>query len=109
MRQSQLIAPCGINCAVCAAHLRTRNVCPGCRANGADKPVTRIQRKMKASGKARGNDAKFCCQCEEIPCDRLALQDKRYRTRYRMSPIEELQRLKEAGVRRFLAEKRKRC
>ncbi len=28
-----LIAPCGMNCGICLAYLRTKNVCPGCRVN----------------------------------------------------------------------------
>lgn len=27
----RLIAACGLNCEVCSAHVREKNVCPGCK------------------------------------------------------------------------------
>ena len=102
VHETRLIAPCGVNCAVCAAHLRRRNACPGCRADGADKPVTRVRCKMKTCGKSGRKRAKFCFQCGEIPCDRLTMLDKRYRAKYHASPVENLRRIKEIGVREFL-------
>ncbi len=102
MLKTQLIAPCGINCALCTAHLRTRNTCPGCRADEADKPATRVRCKMKTCGKSGKKGANFCFRCDEVPCDRLTLLDKRYRAKYHTSPIENLQLIKKVGVRKFL-------
>ena len=32
-----MIAPCGINCGFCMAHLRDKNKCPGCNSDGPGK------------------------------------------------------------------------
>ena len=29
--KTRLIAPCGMNCAVCLGYLREKNKCPGCQ------------------------------------------------------------------------------
>ncbi len=102
MRKNQLIAPCGINCSLCAAHLRVRNTCPGCRADEADKPVTRVRCKMKTCAKSHKSGTNFCFRCDEIPCNRLTLLDNRYRAKYHTNPIGNLQLIKKIGVKRFL-------
>jgi hypothetical protein len=43
-----------------------------------------------------------------MPCERLVLLDKRYRVKYQMSPIKNLLRIKESGVKRFLEGERTR-
>ncbi|RPH38053.1 DUF3795 domain-containing protein [bacterium] len=108
MRPTQLIAPCGINCGICSAHLRERNPCPGCRGSDAGKPVTRLKCKMKTCGKSHNGRTKFCFQCHELPCESLEHLDKRYRTKYHMSPIENLRDIKEGGVSRFVEKERAR-
>jgi len=35
-----MIAPCGVNCLACSAHLDSKNPCPGCQA-----PIEKITRK----------------------------------------------------------------
>jgi len=54
---------------------------------------------------------RFCHECEEFPCKRLKTLDKRYRTKYHLSMIENLEFIKEKGMDRFLEkeEKRWRC
>ena len=31
------IAPCGMNCGICLAYIRTKNVCPGCQVDDPKK------------------------------------------------------------------------
>ena len=51
--KAELIAQCGMNCAICMGHLlREKNKCPGCRGNDANKP-------------------KNCVRCVIINCDFL--------------------------------------
>ena len=98
-----LIAPCGINCSVCMAYLRDRNKCPGCRKIDINKPITRIKCKIKSCLFFQRSDAKFCFECGEYPCKTLLHLDKRYRLKYNMSEIENLERIKKIGIRKFLA------
>lgn len=102
-RATILIAPCGINCAVCMAFLRTANPCPGCRAGNACKCKTRLTCRMKTCTSRRGA---FCGRCPDFPCAWVRHLDRRYRTRYAVSPIANLRRIAAVGVRRFAVEEK---
>jgi len=99
-----LIAPCGMNCGVCYAHLRPRNKCPGCRAANHGKPKTRTKCPIKTCSIRRRNKADFCVGCDRLPCDRLQRLDRRYREKYSMSMIENLQKIAAEGVRSLIEE-----
>jgi len=45
---------------------------------------------------------RFCHECGDFPCSRLKALDKRYRTKYHMSMVENLRFIKEHGMRSFL-------
>jgi len=100
--KSLLIAPCGINCSICIAYLREKNICPGCRTNTINKPITRAQCKIKNCNELNKNKLKFCFECKKFPCERIKHMDKRYRTRYSMSTIENLENIKTFGVNDFV-------
>ncbi len=102
LNKYSLIAPCGMNCGICMAYLREKNKCPGCRGANADKPITRVRCKIKNCNIFRSDRAKFCFQCENFPCNNLKHLDKRYRTKYNMSMIENLYNIKNFGIRKFL-------
>ena len=102
-KASELIAPCGMNCAVCRAHLRDKNPCPGCRAPDAGKPVTRVRCKIKTCAAFSDRRRKFCYQCARFPCANLNHLDERYRRNYRMSMVENLNGIRGAGMKKFLA------
>src|SRR6266498_4984233 len=102
INKTSLIAPCGMNCSICMAYLRERNKCPGCRGRDIDKPVTRVECKIKNCEFFQKAEARFCFECGEFPCDRLQHLDKRYRTKYAMSMIENLESIRSIGVRKFL-------
>ena len=50
---------------------------------------------------AKGS-VRFCFECENFPCKRLKSLDKRYRTKYHMSMIENLNMINELGMEAFL-------
>ena len=97
-----LVAPCGMNCMVCRAYLREKNKCPGCRGDYTNKPVTRVRCKIKTCEVFGDGEAEFCFQCEDMPCESLKHLDKRYRTRYNMSMIDNLEYIKDHGIEEFL-------
>jgi len=102
---STIIAQCGMNCAICSAHQREVNTCPGCRMNGE----WRCTHKAKCSFKACEElDGKFCFSCKSFPCVRLKSLDKRYRTKYGMSEIENLLYIKGHGIKAFVRKEQKR-
>ncbi len=100
-----LIAPCGMNCGICKAHLREHNPCHGCYRARENKPKTRANCRLRVCDKRTG---KFCCDCREFPCDPLRHLDHRYRTKYGMSEIENLDFIRENGIRKFVTAERKR-
>jgi|GEM_PF-177345 len=102
MNEHALIAPCGMNCSICMAYLREKNKCPGCRLFNAEKPVTRARCKIKNCEIFKNGGAEFCFECEDFPCQRLKRLDKRYRTKYNMSMIENLENIKRGGIEKFL-------
>ncbi len=99
---SSLIAPCGINCGTCISYLRHRNKCLGCWADFNLKRKTCKLCKIKNCEHLTHNSLKFCNECKLFPCERLRHIDNRYRTKYRLSLIENLVAIKETGIETFL-------
>ena len=97
-----LIAPCGMNCALCLAYQREKNKCPGCRYITHDTSVSRSRCRIKNCEFIKNKNATFCHECENFPCERLKNLDKRYRTKYNMSMIDNLNSIKENGMDKFL-------
>lgn len=102
----ELVAPCGMNCAICARYLALTNEimskgvrmssCTGCR------PRDRKCAFMKRCPLLLSRQIQCCYECNDFPCGNISTLDKRYRTHYRMSMIENLQYIKENGIQQFL-------
>ena len=104
----ELIAPCGMNCNLCLGYLREKNKCPGCNSidNKNSYHVRCIIRNCKI---LQQNKWKYCSsKCDKFPCTRLKNLDKRYRTKYGMSMIENLNHIDEKGIEEFLRQEEKR-
>jgi hypothetical protein len=99
---ANLIAPCGMNCRLCVAYVRDKNTCPGCRSDDRVKPKTRFTCRIKRCEEMAQHKARYCFDCDTFPCDRLKHLDKRYRTTYGMSMVDNLVSIRELGIRRFL-------
>lgn len=102
MNSKDLIAPCGINCGVCFAYLREKNKCCGCRCGDIKKPKTRVNCKIKTCEFFAKSKKKYCFECDQFPCEKLKHLDKRYRTKYFMSMVENLKMIREIGIKKFL-------
>ncbi len=104
----QLIAPCGIDCRLCRAFGRKRDACPGCRADEALKPKTRVICRIKTCEKVASGEVTYCFDCSKFPCPPLAHLDKRYRTRYATNVIDNLLSIKTMGSDNFLEAENKK-
>lgn len=104
-----LIAPCGMNCGVCVSYLAmthdlkakgfSRKYCPGCRPRGQNCLF------MKDSCERVGKgEVSFCFECADYPCKRLKALDLRYRSKYHLSMIANLETIRNDGMERFLAQ-----
>ena len=105
--RGELIAPCGMDCALCVSYQFGKNdlnrqgfgkaYCAGCRPRG--KNCTFLKKQCSRLGEGR---VEFCFECEDFPCKRLTALDKRYRSKYHMSMIENLKDIKALGMEKFL-------
>ncbi len=105
--KEELVAPCGMNCAVCASYLAMRNglkkkgigktYCAGCLPRAKNCAFMKKQCKLLGEGRVR-----LCYECADFPCRRLRTLDKRYRTFYHMSMIENLEFIRDRGMDKFL-------
>jgi hypothetical protein len=112
----ELVAPCGMDCNVCSGYLAySRKLpkkrgkifhCIGCR------PRSKLCAFLKGRClKLRKGKIEFCFECENIPCKALKHIDERYKTKYGMSFLENLQTIKKQGTKKFLLleQKKWRC
>ena len=103
-----LIAPCGMNCGLCSGYLRGKKQCPGCHGEEENKPTYCIVCRNKTCEELAASEEEFCYTCAKFPCARLRQLDKRYRTKYGMSMIENLEMIHEIGVDEFVTRERRR-
>jgi len=107
-----LIAPCGMNCRYCWGYMREKNTCPGCRI--IQNPESRKSKyrktcKIKNCRQIESGKLKYCSpQCDKFPCTRLKQLDKRYKTKYGMSMIENLLVIEEFGINYFIRSENER-
>lgn len=93
-----------MNCGLCIGHLRDKKPCGGCfKLDCENKPkycrsCTIVNCEFLAK-----TESGFCFECEKYPCTRLKQLDKRYRTNYGMSMLENLDSIKKIGLENFLA------
>lgn len=98
------IAPCGMNCRLCMTNQRDKNPCKGCRneddiqyrTKGSDHCV------IKNCPVLQSNTTGFCYDCHKYPCQRLKQLDKRYRSKYHMSMLDNLEYIRQSGMNAFL-------
>jgi hypothetical protein len=100
--RTRLIAPCGMDCAICMAYLRERNHCGGC--NAPDR-LCNINCTISACENVKD---RYRHNCDSFPCPRLKQLDKRYRTKYHMSMLENLAAIQKIGIRAFVKSERER-
>jgi hypothetical protein len=107
--KSNMIAPCGMNCALCIAFHREKNTCAGCLDDDTNKSKSCITCIIKNCDQLDLNGRKkYCYTCNDFPCKRMKQLDKRYSTKYGMSMIENQKYIKKHGIREFVKNERER-
>lgn len=101
---TQIIAPCGINCSLCRSYIRARDPCPGCRGGDCNKSDSSLACGIKNCEEFATGEKQFCFSCDKFPCVKVLRLESRYKTRYRMSVIANLWRIKAIGVAQFITE-----
>jgi hypothetical protein len=102
-----------MNCSLCIAYQAQKNelskkgfhrqYCPGCIPRGKGCLHMGDTCARLAEGRVR-----FCHACADFPCKRLKSLDKRYRTKYHMSMIENLSAIRDNGLPAFLSDQKQR-
>jgi hypothetical protein len=100
------IAPCGINCGTCRAHLRDKKNCAGCQVPPGPNIQSCLKCKIRNCELLIKTNSKFCYECKEFPCLKIKKIDKRYQTRYRTSLIQNLQSLNLLGSEEYLLQEK---
>jgi hypothetical protein len=105
--RGELIAPCGMNCVICSGYLASKYdvkakgikmpYCIGCRPR--DKKCAFLKKRCTFLLKGK---LQYCYECDDFPCSNLRRLDKRYRSNFRMSMIENSKFIKENGMTLFL-------
>lgn len=99
-----MLAPCGMNCAVCYKHVGAKKhakPCEGCLKGDVGKTERCRTCKIKTCAGEKGLTR--CFECTDFPCQRIKNLDKSYRKRYNTSLVENGLTAKEKGVENFLA------
>lgn len=98
-----LIAPCGLNCALCSGYQRTKDKCGGCLSDNV-RPGYCTSCSVKFCPEKGGDKTKICGTfCAKFPCRRLKDLEKRYRTKYGESLMENIALIEEIGLEAFAA------
>ena len=102
----KLIAPCGMNCRLCWGYIRENNTCPGCRnIAGKDSLKSKYRHTciIKNCRHMAEPGIRYCSgRCDRYPCTRLKNLDKRYRMKYGMSMIDNLEMIHAFGIKYFI-------
>ena len=100
----ELIAPCGMNCRICLGFFgyttsgkKRKMRCIGCKLT--NKSCAFIKKFCK---KLTKKEIEYCYECTDFPCKQLQKLDKRYREKYNMSMVVNLEYIKEKGMKEFL-------
>lgn len=109
----EFIAPCGMDCSACSFYLAFLNGipkkrgkishCTGCRPRNKQCAYLKGQCELLSK-----NKVKFCFECSKFPCERLSRFDQRYRRTYGVSPIANLEWIRDHGIQSFLRQQKKK-
>lgn len=92
-----------MNCGICLGYLREKNKCSGCKKMDAYESSYGRKCIIRDCAILKEKKLKFCSdKCRKYPCTRLKNLDKRYKTKYGMSMIANLEFIKDNGLRMFL-------
>ena len=101
----ELIAPCGMNCAICSRYLSyvnnlKRSQCIGCRPRNM-KCAYLFEKCTGINNTSKGNTV-FCFKCSQYPCKQINRIDVRYRNNYKMSMKDNLEYIEKMGIGKFI-------
>jgi len=107
---AEMIAPCGMNCKICLGYFgytttgkKRKMKCTGCKPTG--KSCAHLKKHCKNK---KIYEIYYCFECSDFPCEQLQKLDKKYRKRYDMSMIKNLEYIRDNGMKKFLRKQEKK-
>ena len=97
---TNMFAPCGMNCQVCIKHITGNNPCPGCQIDSPNKTKNALKCKIRACLPKKR--VKYCGRCSEFPCKLIKKQDKNNKKRYNYSSLENAKKIKNTGIKKIM-------
>jgi hypothetical protein len=104
--EAVLVAPCGVDCALCMRFLRAKDACQGCRADDEGKAASCVGCAIRTCEHLASTASGYCFECTRFPCARLKRLDARYREKYRSSLLENLETIRDRGIDALVAAER---
>lgn len=109
MFNKEMIAPCGLNCAICKRALQKVSPCLGC--HGPDEAISDfcLNRCMiRKCERLRELGSDFCDVCPSYPCEDVLEKETRYTGAYPLfeSPMGNLAYIRRHGMDAFLQKER---
>lgn len=104
MMRKDMIAPCGLNCAICYDALQEESPCPGCLGPAAEKHSYCATCAIVTCEKRKNLPGGYCDACPDFPCADVMEKERRYANAYPMveSPIGNLEFINKNGIDSFL-------
>ena len=105
------IAPCGLDCTLCARAQDSQRPCPGCNGPDENKPeFCRERCGIIRCPERREKGYRFCDACRDYPCADVMEKENRYTSQYplRESPVQNLRDIRTMGMDAFLEKERER-
>lgn len=104
MTDKTMIAPCGLNCAVCSEALRKENPCVGCRNEGVKGEYCADMCSIVKCGIRKTLPDGFCDACPRYPCGEMVDKECHYANAYPMieSLMGNLACIRKEGMSHFL-------
>ena len=94
---TNMFAPCGMNCLVCYKHCYHKKPCADCLNNDKGKPEHCRKCKIKDCIKIKG--LSYCFECSDYPCKLIKSLEKSYNKRYQASLMENSEFVRQEGCR----------
>jgi len=103
----ELIAPCGMNCAICSRYLSYlnnlgRSHCIGCRPR--NEVCEYLFSKCTGINNSSKGNTVFCFECDQYPCNQINRMDDRYLNNYKMSVKANLESIRKLGIEEFISD-----
>lgn len=109
MKNKYLVGHCGIYCGACRAYLVLKKDllkikgykrgCKGCILQNKNCAFI-----VRDCPQLRKKEIEYCFKCEKFPCQNLKRIDNMYLIRYNVSLLENLKRIQEVGVNKWVEE-----